>query len=153
MRKFEVLLSWPSWPFLSCSKLGPDNNTYLAQIITPQNGIFVFFAYKNVLKYLFCSVFNINQNIAKSNQRNKKNDNFSHFAKKRRVHKNPRYVATPLFQKLVLFFTYLFLKAKTLMLNKKAQIESGKTKTRKRDLKEKTRPETKQRERIDEKKL
>ena len=34
-RKCEVLLSGPSWPFLSCSQLGPDNNTYLAQIITP----------------------------------------------------------------------------------------------------------------------
>ena len=45
-RKFEVLLSGPSWPFLSCSQLGPDNNTYLAQIITPQNAFFVFFALK-----------------------------------------------------------------------------------------------------------
>ena len=52
-RKFEVLLSGPSWPFLSCSQLGPDNNTYLAQIITPQNAFFVFFAFKNLLKYLF----------------------------------------------------------------------------------------------------
>ena len=42
-RKFEVLLSGPSWPFLSCSKPGPDNNTYLAQIITPQNGFCVAF--------------------------------------------------------------------------------------------------------------
>ena len=42
-RKFEVLLSGPSWPFLSCSQLDPDNNTYLAQIITPQNAFFVFF--------------------------------------------------------------------------------------------------------------
>ena len=52
-RKFEVLLSGPSWPFLSCSQLGPDNNTYLAQIITPQNAFFFFFAFKNLLKYLF----------------------------------------------------------------------------------------------------
>ena len=53
-RQFEVLLSGPSWPFLSCSQLGPDNNTYLAQIITPQNAFcFVFFVLKNVLKYLF----------------------------------------------------------------------------------------------------
>ena len=37
-RKFEVSLSGPSWPFLSCNQLGPDNDTYLAQIITPQNG-------------------------------------------------------------------------------------------------------------------
>ena len=42
-RKFEVLLSGPSWPFLSCNQLGPDNNTYLAQIITPQNAFFLFF--------------------------------------------------------------------------------------------------------------
>ena len=42
-RKFEVLLSGPSWPFLRCSQLGPDNNTYLAQIITPQNALFFCF--------------------------------------------------------------------------------------------------------------
>ena len=39
-RKFEVLLSGPSWSFLRCSQLGPDNNTYLAQIITPQMHFF-----------------------------------------------------------------------------------------------------------------
>ena len=53
-RTFEVLLFGPSWSFLRCSQLGPDNNTYLAQIITPQNAyFFVFFAFKNLLKYLF----------------------------------------------------------------------------------------------------
>ena len=53
-RKFEVLLSGPSWSFLRCSQLGPNNNTYLAQIITPQNAFFFqFFAFKNMLKYLF----------------------------------------------------------------------------------------------------
>ena len=53
-RKFEVLLSGPSWSFLRCSQLGPNNNTYLAQIITPQNAFFFqFFAFKNLLKYLF----------------------------------------------------------------------------------------------------
>ena len=56
-RKFEVLLSGPSWSFLRCSQLGPNNNTYLAQITTPQNAFFfvffVFFAFKNSLKYLF----------------------------------------------------------------------------------------------------
>ena len=56
--QIEVLLSGPSWPFLSCSQLGPDNNTYLAQIITPQNAFFLFFfVFKNVLKYQFYSVF------------------------------------------------------------------------------------------------
>ena len=45
-RKFEVLLSGPSWSFLRCSQLGPNNNTYLAQIITPQNAFFfVFFCF------------------------------------------------------------------------------------------------------------
>ena len=53
-RKFEVLLSGPSWSFLRCNQLGPNNNTYLAQIITPQNAFFfVFFAFKKLLKYLF----------------------------------------------------------------------------------------------------
>ena len=57
-RKFEVLLSGPSWSFLRCSQLGPNNNTYLAQIITPQNAFFFqFFAFKNLLKYLFYCVF------------------------------------------------------------------------------------------------
>ena len=53
-RKFEVLLSGPSWSFLRCSQLGPNNNTYLAQIITPQNAFFFqFFAFKILLKYRF----------------------------------------------------------------------------------------------------
>ena len=37
--------SGPSWPFLSCSQLGPDNNTYLAQIMTPQNAFFSIFCF------------------------------------------------------------------------------------------------------------
>ena len=86
-RKFEVLLSGPSWPFLSCSQLGPDNNTYLAQIITPQNGVFFeFFAFKYVPRYLFLYCFsNIHQNRAKKGA--KKNDDFSHFAKHRFIQK------------------------------------------------------------------
>ena len=54
-KKFEGLLAGPSWPFLCCNKLGPENNPYLAQIITLQNGhLFAFFfAFENVLKYLF----------------------------------------------------------------------------------------------------
>ena len=42
-QKFAKLLSGPSWPFLCCNKLGPDNNINLAQIITLQNGHFFFF--------------------------------------------------------------------------------------------------------------
>ena len=41
-QKSQGLLSGPSWPCLCCNKLGPDNNPYLAQIITPHHGIFVF---------------------------------------------------------------------------------------------------------------
>ena len=37
-----MLLSWPSWPFLCCTKLGPDNNTHLAQI-TFKNVLFCVF--------------------------------------------------------------------------------------------------------------
>ena len=44
-REFEVLLSGPSWSFLRCSQLGPDNNTYLAQIVTPQNAFFFNFCF------------------------------------------------------------------------------------------------------------
>ena len=42
---FKKQLSGPSWPFLCCNKLGPDNNPYLAQIITLQNGHFFFFCF------------------------------------------------------------------------------------------------------------
>ena len=41
--KIPKLLSGPSWPFLCCNKLGPDNNINLAQIITLENGHFFFF--------------------------------------------------------------------------------------------------------------
>ena len=53
-RKFEVLLSGPSWSFLRCSQLGPDNNTYLAQIITPQNAFFFSFL---LLKFAEIPIF------------------------------------------------------------------------------------------------
>ena len=57
-RKFEVLLSGPSWSFLRCSQLGPNNNTYLAQIITPQNAFFfVFLLLKICWNTYFYSVF------------------------------------------------------------------------------------------------
>ena len=44
--------------FSCCNKLGPDNDTYLARKITSKNGSYLpFFAFRNVLKYLFYSVF------------------------------------------------------------------------------------------------
>ena len=96
-QKFEGLLSRPSWPFLCCNKLGPDNNPYLAQIITLQNGhFFLFFAFESVLKYLiFIVVFEHQPKFWP--KKGQKNDNSSHFAKHRLL-KN-RFVATPLLTK------------------------------------------------------
>ena len=135
------LSSGPSWPFLSCSKLGPDNNTYLAQIITPQNGIF--FAYKMCWNTYVYSVFNINQNLAKMGQ--KKTITF-HILQKKGPKK--RYFATPPFSKLGVFFLFFFLvffwTQKHWWWTKKHKLKSGKkTKTRERDLKDKTRQEIK----------
>ena len=70
----------------------------------------------------------------------KKNDNFSHFAKHRFI-KN-RFVE-PFFDPKLVLFNFDFLKPKTLMLNKKHNLKSGKAKIRKRDPKEKARQETK----------
>ena len=82
----------------------------------------------------------------------KKNDNFSHFAKQRLIKKKKKhFVATPLLTKNVCLFKLSVLKPKTLMLNKKHNLKWGKTKIRKRNLKEK-RQETKKRENIDEEK-
>ena len=48
-------------------KLGPVNNPYLDQLITIKNSHSLFFAFKNVLTYLFYSVFwNIHQNLPKT---------------------------------------------------------------------------------------
>ena len=40
-QNFPGLFSGPNWPFLNCNKLGPGNNPYLAQVITPQDGVYV----------------------------------------------------------------------------------------------------------------
>ena len=62
---FCRLLSGPSWPFLGCTKRGPDNNLYLAQIITNKNGFFLpFLARQNVLKYFFTVSFELQPNFA-----------------------------------------------------------------------------------------
>ena len=128
-RILEVLLSGPSWPFLSCGHLGRDNSTYLAQIITPQNGIFVFLVCWNTY---FQSVFLTSTKIGP--QMGKTNDNFSHFAKHRFI-KKPFCCNPPFDQKLV-FFNFDFLKPKTLMLEKK-NLKSGKNKDQKTGFKRK----------------
>ena len=103
-RKFEVLLSGPSWPFLSCSQLGPDNNIYLAQIIAPQNVICGFLLWKICWNTCSHRVFEHQPKLAP--KMGKKNDNFSHFAKHRFI-KN-RFVATPLLTKNWWFSTLIF---------------------------------------------
>ena len=81
----------------------------------------------------------------------KKNDNFWHFAKHRFIKKKPFCCNPPFLKKCV--FQLVFLKPKTMMLNKKHSSKSGKkTKIRKRDFKEKTRQETQKREHFDEEK-
>ena len=80
-----------------------------------------FFAFKNVLKYLFYSVFKHQPRFAK--RMAPKNDNFSHFAKHRFIKKlccNP-----PLDQTLG-FFNLCVWNPKTLMLKKKHNLKSGK---------------------------
>ena len=62
--------------------------------------VFVFY----VLKYLFYSVFEEQQNLPKMA---KETDNFSHFAKHRFIKEN-RFVATPLLTKYWCFSTWAF---------------------------------------------
>ena len=97
--------------------------------------VFLFF---NVLKYLFYNVFlNINQNWAKTWA--KKTIPF-HILQNIGSWKN-RFVATPLLTKNGVF-QLCFLKPKTLMLNKKHNLKSGKNKDKNKGLERKTRQET-----------
>ena len=136
-----MLLSGPSWPFLSCSQLGPDNIAYLAQIITPQNGIFVF-CLKCAEIPIFIVFLNINQNRPKTWA--KKNDNFSHFAKHRFI-KNTVLLQPPFWPKIGVFQLWFF-QPKTLMLNKKHNLKSGKRKDKKKGLKRKNKTENQTKE-------
>ena len=56
-QNFEVLLSGPSWPFLCCNKLGPGNNTHMAQIITPQYVLFAFSCFKKCAEIPIFTMF------------------------------------------------------------------------------------------------
>ena len=104
-RKFEVLLSGPSWSFLRCSQLGPDNNTYLAQIITPQNA-FLFFCFYNFAETPIFIVFFEHQPKF-GQKRGKKNDNFWQFAKHRFI-KEPVVLQPPFWPKNLCFSTLFF---------------------------------------------
>ena len=119
-----MLLSGPSWPFLRCSKLGPDNKHLLGPDDNTSNWYFLpFFCPQKFAEIPFL-FFNINQHLAKKGPQ--KNANFSQFCKTGAQTKKTTFVATPFFQKLV--FLVFFLIAKTLMLNKKRKSKSGNNK-------------------------
>ena len=125
-QKIWKLLSGPSWRFLRCSQLGPDNNFQLG----PDNNFqkchfFVIFCFEKCAKMPSFIVFFEKQPKKCKKKCQKKNDNFSHFAKHRFIKKKTRFVATPFFLKKCVF-QLVFLKPKTMMLNKKHNSKSGK---------------------------
>ena len=83
------VIIWSKFAFSKRTQLGPENNPYLDQIITPQNVFFLnLFAFiKNVLKYQFllCFFWTSTKIGITPPPPKKKNDNLSHFAKHRLV--------------------------------------------------------------------
>ena len=52
------MIIWSKFAFFKRTQLGPDNNPYLDQIVTPQNAIlFEFFAFKTVPSTYFYFAF------------------------------------------------------------------------------------------------
>ena len=138
-----MLLSGPSWPFLSCSQLGPDNNTYLAQIITPQNGfLLLFFMCWNTYFIVFF------EHLPKFGKKWSKNDNFSHFAKHRLIKKKKRFCCNPPFDQKLVFFNFVFWNQKHWCWTKNITKNQEKNKDNKKGLQRNTRQETKKRENI-----
>ena len=106
---------------------------------------FVFLAFKNVLKDKILWCFEEQPKCAPKMAKN--NGNFSHVAKHRFMKRNC-FVATPLLtNQNVVFSTWVFLKPKTLMLNKKHNLKSGKKTKIKMDSKDNKRQETNQKKR------
>ena len=104
------VIIWAKLAILSCNQLGPDNNTCLARIITPQNDFFIVFVLRLIKMcwntYVH-SVFWTSTEIIQTGQKmGKKNDNFSHFAKHRFI-KTP-FCCNPLLNKNWCFSTLMF---------------------------------------------
>ena len=101
--KNSEAIIWPRWPLLCRNTLfGPDHN--------PRKWYcFALFALKNVLKYLFYSVFWTSVYCC---PKMGENDNFffHKFAKHRSLKKKPVFIATPNFTKNSFFVTRLFWK-------------------------------------------
>ena len=142
MQKFEGLLSGPSRPFLCCNKLGPDNNPHLAQIMTLQNGLFFLFLLLKMCWNTYFIVFF--QHQPKFGQKRGKQKTITFHILQNTSYKKNVLLQLPFWPKIGVFFsTCVFLKPKTLMLNKKHNWIPRKAKIRKRDLKKKTRHESK----------
>ena len=112
---------------------------------------FQFWAFNNVLKYLFYSAFWTSTKFCNNKKRgNKKNDNFWHFAKHRFIKKTVL-LQPPFWPKHSVLLSCLFWNQKHWCWTKNITWNQEIAKTRKRDLKEKTRQETKtKRENTDE---
>ena len=140
--KFEGLLSGPSWPFPKSNKLGPDNNSYLDQKITPP---YVFCLKKRCWNTYFYSFFqNINQILAKKWPPKTIACTFC----KIQVINKRRFVAVPL---LTIFKLVFFLK-ENIDVEIKHNLKSG-NKKRREQINDKTRQKTPKTERIEENKL
>ena len=119
------LLSGQSWLFLCCNKLGPDNNPYLAQIITLQRGHFFFFLFCACaeIPILLCFL-NINQTLPRKGPQN---DSFSDFTEHRLL-KRPHFVATPLLTKTWCRSTCVFFETNNIDVEQKHNWKSKKDK-------------------------
>ena len=107
-------------PIWAQHHLGPDNNPYLDKIITIKNGVFLFLLQKCAEIPIFIVALEHQPKVAKKGP--KKNDNCSHLAKHKLIKET--FCCNPLLTKNVCF-SLSFLKAKTLMLDKKHKLRSG----------------------------
>ena len=81
----------------------------------------------------------------------KENDKFSHFAKHRLMKKQKTFCCIPPFTKMFFLFNFVFFETKTLMLNQRHNLKSGKSKNEKGIGKKKQDWKTQKRENISEK--
>ena len=125
-RTFLEVIIWSKWVFFKTHQLGPDNNFQLGPDNNFQNRhFFVFFALKNVLKYLFLQCFFENQEkLAKKMPPPPKNDNFFTFCKTQ-VDKKNLLLHTHFLKKIV-FFLNLHLSKRSTDLEQKQNLKSDK---------------------------
>ena len=130
----QGLVSWPTWSFLCCNKLGPDNNPYLAQIITSHD----VFLSEDVLKNPSPTVLFEHQNKFARNWAKK--TMIFHIFKARVINKNV--LLQPPISPTMCLLSWHFLKTKALLLHKNTTQDLKNTKM-KGHLKDKSRQDTK----------